>query len=119
MRRSGMDGQDQRRAGGRKFLADGRRLCFKGSGGEGAWRGGRSVEAERERERERGGPWAQHGAGRQRCGSGPSVTRASDALPRDNGGRRGRRDADDVADKWAGTRRVPVVSGWVRCKVAQ
>jgi hypothetical protein len=38
---------------GRKFSAGGRRLCFKGSDGEGSRRGGRRVEVERERERER------------------------------------------------------------------
>jgi hypothetical protein len=42
-------------AWGRKFSTGGRRLCFKGSGGEGAQRGGRRVEAEQERGRE-GGP---------------------------------------------------------------
>jgi hypothetical protein len=80
---------------------------FKGSGGEGrkVWR---RVEAERERKRKRGGAlgvaWTSAMAWCRR-GSGPTTTRAGDALPRDNGGWRGRRDADDVADRWAGTRR--------------
>jgi hypothetical protein len=47
------------------------------------------VEVERERER---GPWARRGVG---------------AVPRDTGGRRGQRDAVDVTDRWAGTRRGP------------
>jgi hypothetical protein len=53
------------------------------------------VEAERKRERERergalGAAWS-------------SAARTSGALPRDSEGRRGQRDADGVADRWAET----------------
>jgi hypothetical protein len=56
-------------------------------------------------ERERGGAWARHGAVWHRCGSGPAVARAGGALPRDSVERRGRRDVDGVADRWAEMRR--------------
>jgi hypothetical protein len=68
-----------------------------GSGGEGARRGGHHVEAERKREREREGPWARRGAARRRV---VGAARAGGALPRDSGGRWGRRDTVDVADRW-------------------
>jgi hypothetical protein len=56
--------------------------------------------------RERGGPWVWRGAARWR---GISVAvaqprRTGGALPCDSGGRRGQRDADDMANRWAGTR---------------
>jgi hypothetical protein len=74
----------------RKFLVGGRRLCFKGSDGEGGRRGRHRVEVEREREREReGGP----GAVWRRRGSGSAVACADGPLPRDSGERRGRCDA--------------------------
>jgi hypothetical protein len=41
----------------------------------------------------------------QRRGSGPATARAGGALPSDSGGRRGRRDVEAMADRWAGTRR--------------
>jgi hypothetical protein len=50
---------------GRKFSLHGQQLYFKGSGGEGGWRGGHRVEVEWERERERGA-WVRHGAARRR-----------------------------------------------------
>jgi hypothetical protein len=76
------------------------------SGGEGAWRGGCRVEAERKRERESegalGAAWSSAAVCHRR-GSGPAVARVGGAFPRDGGGRQGRRDAIDVADRWAGT----------------
>jgi hypothetical protein len=90
---------------GENFLAGERQLCFKGSGGEGAegWapRGGRVGE----REGERGAlcvAWSNVAAW-HRCGSGPVVAHAGGASPHDSGGRRGQRDTDGVADRWAGT----------------
>jgi hypothetical protein len=69
-------------------------FVLTGSCGEGR-RGGRRVEADRERERVRGGPWARRGvaAAWYRRGSDLAAARAGVALPRDSGGRRGRRDA--------------------------
>jgi hypothetical protein len=67
------------------------------------------VEAERKREGERGGPsaaWSSAAACRRR-GSGTAAARAGGALTHDNGGWRGRCDAGDVADRWAGARRGP------------
>jgi hypothetical protein len=43
----------------------------------------------------------------RRHGSGPKMARAGGALPRDSVGRRGRRDAMDGADRWAGAQRGP------------
>jgi hypothetical protein len=60
----------------RKFSAGGRRLCFKGSDGEGA--GGEGAggvgAAWRQSRRERGGAWAWRGAARQH-GIGVAVAR--------------------------------------------
>jgi hypothetical protein len=71
-----------------------------------ARRGGCRVEAEQKRERERegalGAVWSSTAACRRR-GSGPATARAG----RDSGGRQGRRDAVDVADRWAGARWGP------------
>jgi hypothetical protein len=91
VRRSGVDGREKWRAR-EKRSAGGQWLDFKRSGGEGGLEGGRRMEAERKRKREgeRGGPG------------------------RGSGGRRGRCDAVDVANRWAGPRRGPIASGWVR-----
>jgi hypothetical protein len=56
--------------------------------------GGRRVEVERKRER---GPWARW------LVVGAAAAQPRRALPRDSGERWGRRDAVDVADRWAGT----------------
>jgi hypothetical protein len=80
VRRSGVDGRDKRRVGGRKRSAGG--SVLRGAVGRGAqgWmpRGGRVEERE-------GALGVGAVAARPRC------TRC--ALPRDSGGRRGRRDA--------------------------
>jgi hypothetical protein len=74
-----------------------------GEGGPGGWtpRGGRAEE----REGERSGP----GRGVEQCGGVSSARQwpGRGALPHDSGGRRGRRDAVDAADRWAGARRGP------------
>jgi hypothetical protein len=61
------------------------------------------VEAERKREREREGAlgvaWSSVAACNRHF-SGPAAVCAGGSLPRDSGGRRGRRDAGDVADRW-------------------
>jgi hypothetical protein len=91
---------------GRKFSAGGRWLCFKGSTGEGARRGGRLMEVEREREREGAlGTVLRSASARQQPGRGAC-------------GRRGRRDADGVADRWAGTRQG-ARSSMAGCNVRQ
>jgi hypothetical protein len=58
---------------------------------------------EREREGALGTAWSSVTACHQR-GSGPAAARAGGALSRDSGGRRGRCDTFDVADRWAGVR---------------
>jgi hypothetical protein len=68
------------------------------------------VEAERKRERERGGGPGMAWSSVVVChrhGSGPAVVRAGGALLRDSGGWRDRRDAGDVADRWARVRWGP------------
>jgi hypothetical protein len=93
VRRSGVDGRDERRAGEKKS-AGGRRLCFKGErwgGGPEGWApcGGRAGAREGE-----GGPgtaWSSAAAWR-RCGSGSATACAGDGLLRDSGGWQGQRD---------------------------
>jgi hypothetical protein len=104
VRRSGVDGRDEWRAGSEKFSTGGRRLCFNGKrrgGGPEGWtlRGGGVGE----REGEGGGPSAAwRGRGRAaRC-----------LVTVENGGVGATRV--DMADRWAGTLRGPDVSGWVR-----
>jgi hypothetical protein len=111
VRRSGVDGQDKWRVGWEKSSAGGRWLRFNGKrpgGGPRGWtpRGGRAEEREREGVGGLGATWSSAVACR-RCGSGPAAVRTGGALPRDSGGWRGRRDAFDAADRWAGARQGP------------
>jgi hypothetical protein len=74
----------------------------------------------RETEGERGGlgtKWSRVAVWHRR-GSGPATACAGDVLPCDSGGRRGRRDADGVADRRLGRDGGPVISGWVRREAA-
>jgi hypothetical protein len=87
-----------------------RRLHFNGKrrgGGPEGWtlRGGGAGESEGERGG-LGAAWSSAVAWRRRS-SDPATTRAGGALPHDSGERRSRRDAVDVADRWAGARRGP------------
>jgi hypothetical protein len=100
-RRSGVDRRDKRRAGEEKDQMAASGSVLRGAAGSGAWMGGRRVLAERKREREREG--ALGAVACRWCGSGPAAARVGGALPRDSGERRGRRDAVDVTDRWAGT----------------
>jgi hypothetical protein len=72
--------------------------------GPGGWtlRGGRAEERG-------GGPGRGAGSATacRRRSSGSATAYAGGALSRDSGGRRGQRDAVDVADRWAGARRGP------------
>jgi hypothetical protein len=76
---------------GRKNRSASGNSVLKGSGGEGAGRVGAAWRWSG-RERGRGGAWARCRTSRWR-GSGPTAVRAGGVLPRDSGGRRGRRDA--------------------------
>jgi hypothetical protein len=86
--------------GEKKILVSGRQLRFngkrRGAGGGGVDTTWRRSGREREGEREGGGPgvaWSSAAIWR-RCGSGLDAAHAFGTLPRDNGERRGRRDAD-------------------------
>jgi hypothetical protein len=107
--------------GGENFLAGERWLYFKGSGGEGAWRSGRHVEAEWERERE-GGGWARRGAVRW-CGFGVAAARSRRAQAARCRATMESGEVGATRTVWltGGPRRDggPVVSGWVRREVAR
>jgi hypothetical protein len=85
---SGMDGRDERCAGEKIFWLASGSSVLRGAAGRGR-RGGHRVEAEWERERDRGG------------GALGMAWSSAAAL------RRRGRDADGVANSWAGTRRGP------------
>jgi hypothetical protein len=98
--RSGMDGRDKWHAGEEKVWPVASGSVLRGAAGRGGpkgWtpRGGRAEE----REGERG---ALGTAVCHRRDSGPATARAGGAVPRDSGGRRGRRGAVDAVNRWAG-----------------
>jgi hypothetical protein len=103
VRRSGVDGRDERRAGEKNSIG-GRRLCFKGERRGGGRRGKHNVEAERERERGRGGAWARRGIGA--ASARPRRVRAARCRATMEDGGVGVTQVD-VADRRARTRRGP------------
>jgi hypothetical protein len=92
-------------AQGRKNRLVGDGSVLKGSGGEGARRGGRRVEAERERERERGARARRGAARRHDVGAAAARRRRVRATGCCATVEDGRVSATrvDVADRWAGT----------------
>jgi hypothetical protein len=93
-------GEGKMRRGGENLAGAGVSV-LKGSGGEGAQRGGHHVEAEQERERERGGP----GRGMEQCGGVASAASPRRRLTWLTGG----------PGRYGGQ----VISGWVQRGAAQ